>query len=649
MEVLLKNLNPLQQEAVKHTEGPLLILAGAGSGKTRVLTHRIAYLLKTKGVPPGNILAVTFTNKAAEEMGNRLQLLVGAGSAFLWLGTFHAVCVRILRREIKALGYQSSFLIYDPGDQLILLRQVLRELNLDEQRYPLPVLRAQISKAKNSLFLPENYRQSAATPFEEKVAAVYTLYQKKLFANNALDFDDLILQTVVLFERYPQVLAFYQERFRYLLIDEYQDTNRIQYFLVKLLAARHRNLCVVGDPDQSIYRWRGADLSNILNFEADYPEARVIVLTENYRSTPNILAAANAVIRHNQFRKEKELWSKNELGPPLVVLQAEDEHAEARYVAGEILWEHIQAGRAYGEFAVFYRTHAQSRVLEEVFLQKGIPYEVVGGLKFYERKEIKDLLAYLRLVVAPEDSLSLERIINVPRRGVGKVTWQKMVAYAGELGLPAALVLTRAREIPGIAASARGALEKLGLLLDRLRREKERLTVTEILEEVLEGTGYQAVLEKEKTVESEARLENIAELFSLTREYDAKEGEKSLADFLTQVALVAEADAYTGNEERVALMTLHTAKGLEFPVVFLTGLEEGIFPHARAFTTPEELEEERRLCYVGMTRAQFKLYLTYATRRMLYGRAERNKPSRFLKEIPTSLKEFKTSTTPVLA
>ncbi|GFN22220.1 DNA helicase [Thermanaeromonas sp. C210] len=630
----LDTLNPQQQAAVCHRGAPLLVLAGAGSGKTRVLTYRVAHLL-VEGVPPEAILAVTFTNKAAREMQERLEKIVGPTARYLWVSTFHSACVRILRRDIYLLGYKPGFVIYDTDDQVAVLREILRELNLDEKKFPPRSVAAAISSAKNALYSPEDYEGMAGTYAEQKVAAVYRRYQERLKALNALDFDDLIMLTVALFQENPLVLRHYQQRWQHILIDEYQDTNHAQYVLVRLLAGDGQNLCVVGDPDQSIYGWRGADIGNILAFEEDYPNARVILLEENYRSTWPILQAANEVIKHNTGRKEKRLWTRRREGELLHVYEAQSERDEAAFIAREIYRRHREENRPFGSFAVLYRTHAQSRALEEAFIQLGLPYEIVGGLKFYQRKEIKDVLAYLRVLVNPADSLSLKRIINVPRRGIGEGTWLRLELFSREQGITPLEALQRAEEIPGLMPRQLSALGELGKLLDNLRQARETLPVTALVERILQETGYQAELEAERTPEAQARLENLRELLTVTRAYDAQE-EKGLEGFLAQVALVAEADSYSGGDA-VALMTLHTAKGLEFPVVFLAGLEEGVFPHFRSTTDLEELEEERRLCYVGMTRAREVLYLTYATTRNLYGTTLNNPPSRFLQEIPPEL------------
>ena len=628
-------LNKPQQEAVSHRRTPLLVLAGAGSGKTRVLTYRVAALIQ-EGVAPENILAVTFTNKAAGEMKERLEGLVGHAARDLQVSTFHSACVRILRRDIHLLGYRPGFTIYDADDQQAVLKEVLKELNLDEKKYPPRSIAHSISNAKNSLQTPEQYLKLSATVREQQQGLIYRHYQERLRAANALDFDDLIMLTVTLWQQNPLLLRYYQQRWQHILVDEYQDTNHAQYVLVRLLAAKGDNLCVVGDPDQGIYGWRGADIGNILAFEEDFPNARVILLEENYRSTRPILKAANAVIQNNAGRKEKRLWTRRQEGELLHLCQADDERAEGNFIAAAIYQRHQQEQRPFRDFAVLYRTHAQSRALEEAFLQAGIPYEIVGGLKFYQRKEIKDIIAYLRVVANPDDTPSLLRIINVPRRGIGDTSLARLEAFAAGNGLGLYQSLQQIAGVAGIPGKGRQALQELVILLDKLRRQQENLTITATVSAILQETGYQLELEAEKTPEAQARLENLKEFLTVTRNYDQAHPRPDLADFLAQVALVAESDTYSGGNA-VVLMTMHTAKGLEFPVVFLVGLEEGVFPHSRSLEDQEEMEEERRLCYVGMTRAREVLYLTHAWTRSLYGNTMSNPPSRFLKEIPAEL------------
>ncbi|BAF60710.1 superfamily I DNA and RNA helicases [Pelotomaculum thermopropionicum SI] len=634
---LLSQLNPDQVAAVTHGEGPLLVLAGAGSGKTRVLTCRVAYLLKEFKVLPHQILAITFTNKAAGEMRERVGALVPETARDLWICTFHAACLRILRRQESFYGRDRNFVIYDADDQLTVLKDCIKELKLDDKKHPPRAVAAAISQAKNMLMGPGEYERHAYDQFSQAVSEVYSLYQDRLVKNNAVDFDDLIFLTVRLFREYPQVLAYYQNRFRHILVDEYQDTNHAQYVLVNLLAAAHRNLCVVGDPDQGIYGWRGADIRNILSFERDYPEAKVVRLEQNYRSTGFILEAANHIIRNNAGRREKRLWTAAGRGFPVIVHYAADEHAEADFVAGRILRLKELEKRPYRDFAVLYRTHAQSRVIEEVFVRAGIPYAIIGGLKFYERKEIKDMLAYLRLVLNPNDGLSLARIINVPRRGIGEASLQKIAVFAREGGISLVEALERAAEIAGLTAAAKARSAALGALLRDLAERSSYSSVTELAREVMEKTGYRQELLAENTVEARTRLENLDEFLSVTGEFDRQAEEKGLRSFLENVALVTDLDYYDEGADQVALMTLHSAKGLEFPVVFLTGMEEGVFPHSRSLPEPGELEEERRLCYVGVTRARERLYLTHCWSRNLYGAQRCNMPSRFLEEIPPHL------------
>lgn len=633
---ILDGLNPRQREAVIHTEGPLLALAGAGSGKTRVLTCKVAYLVREKGVPPGAILALTFTNKAAREMKMRLENLLQPGYVPHWVSTFHSACVRILRTEIENLGYGRNFVIYDDADQRTLLRNCLRECNFDEKKFAPQALAAKIGRAKNNLQDPRKFKQSAENYFEEQTARVYELYQERLQKQNALDFDDLLMQTVKLFQEQDKVLQRYQRKFRYILVDEYQDTNHAQYVIVKMLADEHRNLCVVGDDDQSIYGWRGADIRNILDFERDYPEAKVIRLEQNYRSTQVILDAANAVIGQNSGRKPKKLWTESSGGELVGCCCAYNEREEAFKVASQIKELVITEGRSYADFAVFYRTHAQSRVLEDVFLREGIPYEIVGGMKFYERREIKDLLAYLRVIINPADDTSLERIINVPRRGIGERTLGKIAeqASARELSL---LAVLEEGDFSGISARAVNKLKEFVEMVTGWREAACQLNMTELTKKILGESGYWEQLKTEATFEAQVRMENLEEFLSVTQEYDRENEEASLNGFLEEISLQTNLDSLKEEGQQVVLMTLHTAKGLEFPVVFLVGMEEGVFPLMRALDAPEELEEERRLCYVGMTRAEKRLFLTWAQQRTLYGKTVSNLPSRFLKEIPQDL------------
>ncbi|WP_425803450.1 DNA helicase PcrA [Desulfitobacterium sp. Sab5] len=650
----LDDLNPVQRQAVEHRDGPLLILAGAGSGKTRVLTYRIAHLI-AQGIDPWNILAITFTNKAAQEMRERVGTLVGSEGRGLWVATFHSACVRILRSEIEHLpGYSRSFVIYDSSDQQAVIKSCMKELNLDEKKFAPRAIGGVISDAKNKLQSPEEFSQRAADYFEQKVEKVYELYQKRLKGNNALDFDDIIMLTVRLFRENPEVLAYYQEKFRYILVDEYQDTNHAQYALVNLLAKKYRNLCVVGDDDQSIYMFRGADVQNILDFERDYPEAKVLKLEQNYRSTKHILDAANSVVSNNTERKEKSLWTENEEGNPLVYYVAENEHDESRYIAERIQRLRDVEGRKFNDFAILYRTNAQSRVIEERFMKQGVPYRIFSGLKFYERMEIKDMLAYLRILHNPSDQVAFSRILNVPKRGLGNSTLEKIIEYTEEQGMPVLDAIMEADYIPDLTTRAKKPLLAFADLMQELKQlALEESSVTHLVEEVLKRTGYWEQLKTDKSPEAEARLENLREFLSVTAEYDEKaldqdenlpEGEEDeeyftpgLAGFLEQVSLVAEIDALDPAEESVALMTIHSAKGLEFPVVFLVGMEEGIFPSSRSMMDPTLLAEERRLCYVAITRARERLYLSYADQRMLYGRTQYNRPSEFMEEIPPQL------------
>jgi DNA helicase-2/ATP-dependent DNA helicase PcrA len=647
----LEDLNAIQREAVEYREGPLLILAGAGSGKTRVLTHRIAYLI-AQGIDPWEILAITFTNKAAQEMRERVGLLTGSAGRGLWVSTFHSACVRILRQEIAYLpGYTRDFVIYDTSDQQSLIKKCLKECNLDEKKFPAKAVGAAISEAKNKLWNPEDFEEQAAGYFQEQVAKVYRLYHKKLKESNALDFDDLIMLAVYILRRNPEVLERYQERFRYILIDEYQDTNYAQYSLVKLLAGRYRNLCVVGDDDQSVYSWRGADIRNILDFERDYPEAKVLKLEQNYRSTQVILQAANAVVGNNLERKEKLLWTENPQGSPLIFYAADDEQDESRYVAERIQSLHNSEGRPFNDFAVLYRTNAQSRVLEERLMKEGIPYRIFSGHKFYERLEIKDILAYLRVLANPADIVNFSRILNVPKRGLGNAALAKVLEYAEEQNMPVLEAVLEAEYIPELQPKARKSLLAFARLMRDLQElAREELAVTTITGEIMDRTGYRDSLQTDKNPESQIRLENLAEFLSVTAEYDLKaldnkpneeqfgvEYVPGLNGFLEHVSLVAETDQLDQQEAAVVLMTMHSVKGLEFPVVFVVGMEEGIFPGSRSQWEPGLVEEERRLCYVALTRAREKVYLTYADHRMLYGRRQYNKRSRFLEEIPYNL------------
>ncbi|NLK98158.1 DNA helicase PcrA [Defluviitalea saccharophila] len=636
---LVEGLNPKQKEAVLQTEGPVLILAGAGSGKTRVLTHRIAYLIQEKNILPWKILAITFTNKAAKEMRERVDQLVGKGAEEIWVSTFHSACVKILRRDIDKIGYNRYFTIYDTGDQKSLIKECLKELNYNEKNYPVSYVLGEISNQKNELVSASDYEKNSAGDFrKEKLANIYKLYQKKLESNNALDFDDIIFKTVELFIYHPEVLEYYQNRFEYIMVDEYQDTNTAQYKLVKLLASKHHNLCVVGDDDQSIYGWRGANIRNILDFEKDFKNAKVIKLEQNYRSTKVILDAANAVIKNNFGRKSKALWTENEQGDLIDVRETDNEHDEAEFVANEIVKQIEEEGREYKDFAVLYRTNAQSRVLEEHFIKHAIPYRLLGGVRFYERKEIKDLLGYLRVIQNPSDDLSLKRIINVPKRGIGDTTIGKVEAFASDYDMS---FFDAIRDVEIVSQFGRSAskLKKFADLIGVFQVEAQAGSVMELVENILERTGYLKELENENTEESKERIQNIKELISKAADYDQNAEEPSLEGFLEEVSLVADIDNYNEANNAVVLMTLHSAKGLEFPYVFITGLEEGIFPSYMSVVSENEdaVEEERRLCYVGITRARQKLYLCYAKSRMLRGLTQYNRCSRFISELPKDL------------
>ena len=638
-ENLVKGLNPEQKKAVQTTNGPLLIMAGAGSGKTRVLTHRIAYLMVEKEVAPWNILAITFTNKAAREMKERIGRLLGPDAENIWISTFHSMCVRILRRDIDRIGYSRTFSILDSGDQQSVIKQILKDLNIDSKKYDYRALLGAISSAKNELINSEEYEKTAAGYYEKVVSDVYKEYEKRLRKNQALDFDDLIMKTILLFDRVPEVLSYYQRKFQYIHVDEYQDTNRAQYMLVKMLAERFKNLCVVGDSDQSIYRWRGADIANILSFEKDYPNANVIFLEQNYRSTKRILQAANEVISNNSNRKPKNLWTENLEGNKIQYYNADNEQAEAAFVVSKIIELTKSSDRSLQDVAILYRTNAQSRVMEEFLLKSNLPYAIVGGVKFYDRKEIKDILAYLRLISNPHDDISLRRVINVPKRGVGATSLDKIADFAlmQDTSMFEAL---QSIDLIGLSPKVTKACVEFRDLIQNYTNMQEYLSVTELVEEVLDKTGYRDMLKAEKTIESQSRLENIDEFLSVTTNFENNNDDKSLVAFLTDLALVADIDQLDDEDvpqSSVTLMTLHSAKGLEFPIVFLLGLEEGVFPHSRSLMEEEEMEEERRLAYVGITRAEEELFLTNASMRTLFGRTSYNKVSRFIEEIPSEL------------
>ena len=638
---LLTGLNKEQKEAVKHTEGALLIMAGAGSGKTRVLTHRIAYLLSEKDVSPRNVLAITFTNKAAREMRDRVNQLVGQGGEQIWVSTFHSMCVRILRRDIDRIGYSRNFTILDSSDQLTVVRQVLRNLNIDPKQFDPRAMLGKISSAKNELITYEAYNNRVGNFYERQVGQIYEAYQKLLVKNQSLDFDDLIMQTTHLFERVPEVLEYYQRRFQYIHVDEYQDTNHAQYQLVKQLASRFQNLCVVGDSDQSIYRWRGADIANILSFEKDYPAAKVVFLEQNYRSTKSILAAANKVIERNPSCKLKNLWTENEDGQKLNYYQGTTERDEALFVVDKI--QDLIHSKKYSphDIAILYRTNAQSRAIEDALMKSTISYQMVGGTRFYDRKEIKDMIAYLRLITNPDDDFSFERVVNEPKRGIGATSIDRLRAYATDHGISLYQTIKEV-DFTGVTPRAANALSEFDALLTSLIQQQEFLNATDMVEEVLERTGYEQMLKNEQSIESLSRLENLEEFMTVTQDFEAtNEEDQSLVAFLTDLALIADIDAVDeedpDHQEKITLMTLHAAKGLEFPVVFLIGMEENVFPHSRSMMDDEEMEEERRLAYVGITRAERELYLTHAKMRTLYGKTNMNPMSRFITEIPEDL------------
>ena len=639
---IFAGLNPAQTKAVEHTDGPLLIMAGAGSGKTKVLTCKIANLL-AKGVAPWNILAITFTNKAATEMRDRVDRMIGEGAKDVWLSTFHSFCARFLRREIEATGlYKRNFVIYDSSDSQVVIKECLKEMNLDPKQYAPSAVQNAISNAKNQLMGPKAMERDADNFFQQKVADIYKLYAKKLRTNNALDFDDLLMVSVLLLEEHEEVREKYQNRFKYILVDEYQDTNGAQYQLTKILAAKHHNLCVVGDADQSIYGWRGADIRNIMDFEQDYPEARTIKLEQNYRSTKNILAAANAVIEHNINRKKKELWTENATGEKITVYEAGDERDEAQFIATTVMKQKTIFNASYGDIAILYRTNAQSRVVEETFMRSGIPYTMVGGLKFYDRKEIKDILAYLRVIYNPLDTISLMRIINVPKRGLGAASLGKITAYAEENGLTVFDVISSPDTldaIPGLTARTKKPLELFASFIFNYMGCYANLHIDDLIEKVLDESGYLRELKEENKPENESRIENLKEFIGVARDFEKSEENPTLEDFLATLSLVSDIDNAEIEDDRVTLMTLHAAKGLEFPTVFMIGMEEGLFPHSRTLMDENEIEEERRTCYVGITRAERKLYLTCARQRTIYGKTSPAIRSRFLGEIPEEYTE----------
>jgi len=646
---LLDDLNPVQQKAVLETEGPILVFAGAGSGKTRVLTYRIAYLVQEKGILPWNIFAVTFTNKAADEMRERVERLLGGSAKGTWISTFHSACARILRQHIEHLGFQRNFVIYDEQDQERHLKAVLKELELDFRMFHPRAVRAAIESLKNEGITPDQYLPDTYNIFQKRVALVYQRYQEDLRRNNALDFGDLLTFVTILFRRFPEVLRSYQEQCRYVMVDEFQDTNLIQYLLLQQIVEKYRNICVVGDDDQSIYRWRGAEVGNILNFEKDFPKTKVITLEQNYRSTQNILRAANQMVRRNRSRKEKVLWTENPKGEILTLCVAEDETDEARFVVQKILEQihpssptgfHGETGKAYRDIAVFYRINAQSRAIEDELVKHRIPYTVVGGMKFYERKEIKDILAYLRLIANPSDGLGLKRIINVPSRGIGEKTIEKIEVFSRERGLPLYEGMEQALKEGGLSPVAQSKMEEFIHLIKEFREERRTLPLSQLALALLARTGYLDRLKEEGTEEAFSKIENIDELINVLTELEQGGEEVSLEAFLDKVSLVTDVDLYEDKGNRVSLMTLHCAKGLEFPVVFIVGIEEGLLPHYRRGDEIEDLEEERRLCYVGITRAKERLFLSRAERRSTFGVGRANLPSRFLDELPEELIQF---------
>jgi len=632
---IFDGLNPAQKKAVEHIDGPLLIMAGAGSGKTRVLTCKIAYFLE-RGISPYNILAITFTNKAATEMRDRADNMIGPIAKNVWLSTFHSFCARMLRTEIEFTNkYKKNFTIYDSADAQTLVKNCLKKMNLDDKQYSPYNVQAAISNAKNIMLSPQDFAAQAGDFFEQKVAEIYTMYQEYLVENNALDFDDLLKISVELLEDCQEVREKYQDRFHYILVDEYQDTNGAQYRLTKVLAAKHRNLCVVGDADQSIYGWRGADIRNIMDFEKDYPEAVTIKLEQNYRSTQNILEAANAVIQNNMNRKPKDLWTENPQGEKITSYEAFNERDEARYVADNVVKQNTLFNISYNDMAVLYRTNAQSRSLEEGFMRAGIPYTMVGGLKFYDRKEIKDIMAYLKIIYNPEDTISLMRIINVPKRGLGMTTLTKVSDFAENNGMSLFDAISSTDMIPNLTGKARNGLSQFAEMIFKLMSAMNDKPVNEFIQTVMDETGYLMELQAEQKIENETRIENLKELLTVAKDFEKEnEEEPTLENFLSSVALIADIDNTDMEDDKVTLMTFHSAKGLEFPVVFMAGMEEGLFPHSRTLMNESEIEEERRTCYVGITRAQRKLFLTHAKTRTIYGRSVMYPPSRFLREIP---------------
>ncbi len=636
MQDILKGLNDKQYEAVVNTEGPCLVIAGAGSGKTKVLTHKIAYLIGEKQVKPWNILAITFTNKAANEMKERIGNLVGDVAADIWMGTFHSICVRILRRFIDRIGFDSSFIIFDTSDQRTLVKTCIKSIGLDDKMFTDRSVLSEISNAKNEMLEPEQYTVRANGDFrKEKIALVYEMYQKRLKENNAIDFDDIINYTIKILMENPDVLEYYSDKFHYVLVDEYQDTNKAQFTLVTMLASKNGNITVVGDNDQGIYSFRGADISNILNFERDFPGTKIIKLEQNYRCTGNILKAANAVIKNNEVTYKKELWTENEVGNLPVVYSANNEYDEGTYIAQQI--EHLRREEyyKYSDFAILYRMNTQSRAIEEILRRESIPYKIIGGLKFYERKEIKDIISYLRLIQNPSDNLSLKRIINEPKRGIGKTSLDKIEELSNNTGIPMYEIIKNAEQY-GLNRVFLNSREFVNVI-EELRTKKDNMKISDLIKETLKKSGYTKALENENTIEAENRIENLDEFLTVAIEFEDESADNKLSDFLEGITLSSDIDNMEETEENVTLMTLHSAKGLEFPVVFLVGMEEGIFPGYKSIGEPKELEEERRLCYVGITRAKEHLFLTCSKQRTIFGSTSCNQVSRFLREIPSDL------------
>ena len=636
MEEILKGLNDKQYEAVTNTEGPCLVIAGAGSGKTKVLTHKIAYLMQEKRVLPWNILAITFTNKAANEMKERIEMLVGEAAKEMWVGTFHSICVRILRKFIDRIGFDSSFIIFDTTDQRTMVKQILKELEYDEKIFSDRSVISEISNAKNEMLEPEEYLVRAQGEFrKEKIAEVYKIYQRKLKENNAIDFDDIINYTIKILMENEDVLQYYSDKFKYILVDEYQDTNKSQFTLVTMLASKHGNITAVGDNDQGIYSFRGADISNILNFEKDFPGTKIIKLEQNYRCTGNILNVANAVIKNNEVKYDKKLWTENEKGELPKVFTADNEYDEGRYIVEQI--EHLRREEQlkYSDFAVLYRMNTQSRAIEEILRREAIPYKIIGGLKFYERKEIKDTISYLRLIQNPSDNLSLNRIINEPKRGIGKTSLDNIASIAEQANTSMYEIIKNAEQY-GLNRVYSNSREFVNFI-ENIRAQKDEMSISELIKKILKDSGYMAALENEKTQEAENRIANLEEFLNVAIEFEEESAENGLSDFLEGITLSSDLDNMEETEESVTLMTLHSAKGLEFPVVFLVGMEEGVFPGYKSIVEQKELEEERRLCYVGVTRAKEKLYLTNSKQRTTFGSTTHNPPSRFLQEIPKEL------------